>query len=319
MARIETLTALLDEFKSEKDCILHLYALRTKDGWTCSKCGSSSPSLLLGRRKIQCTRCSHQQAITSGTPMERSHIALRKWFLAMYLVASDKRGISALALAHELRIKRDSASYLLKRIRGSMAERGAFNALDGEVEIDDAYLGSPGEGLAGRGTDRAPFIVAVNRGKGGCSMRAVSDCKSGSYLEFGSWHLARSSHVRADGWAGCRRGLAGWPGLDQKAFSADEKDASLPVVHHLISNFKALAVGTYHGIARDRLQGYLDEFSWRYCHRADPCKFASLLTDVISSAKRTSSQLDKLLFVQLPQPDAPDWKKRQRVQAAVMR
>ena len=61
------------------------------------------------------------------------------------------------------------------------------------MEIDDAYLGSPGKGLAGRGTDKVPFIVAVNRGGGGCALRAVADCSSGSYLEFGSWHLARTS------------------------------------------------------------------------------------------------------------------------------
>ena len=66
------------------------------------------------------------------------------------------------------------------------------------MEIDDAYLGSPGKGLAGRGTDKVPFIVAVNRGGGGCALRAVADCSSGSYLEFGSWHLARGAHIRAD-------------------------------------------------------------------------------------------------------------------------
>ena len=38
----------------------------------------------------------------------------------------------------------------------------AFNALESEVEVDDSYLGSPGEGLAGRGTVRAPFIVATS-------------------------------------------------------------------------------------------------------------------------------------------------------------
>ena len=149
-------------------------------------------------------------------------------------------------------------------------------------------------------------------------MRAVADCRSGSYLEFASWHLARSAHVRADGWSGCGRGLAGWPNLDRRACREDDPDASLPVVHHLISNFKALATGTYHGLSRDRLQGYMDEFSWRYRHRSDPCRFASLLADVLAAAKRTRAELDALLSVQPPQPDAPDWRERASGRSAIM-
>lgn len=124
MKRIGNVMELLDEFRTEEDCARRLYETRTGDGWTCPRCGSRSHSLLLSRRKIQCTRCSCQQALTSGTPMHRSHVPLRKWFLAAYLVATDKRGVSALALSRELGVRRASASYLLLRIRGAMAESG---------------------------------------------------------------------------------------------------------------------------------------------------------------------------------------------------
>lgn len=126
MKGIETLMDLLDEFKTEEDCARRLYELRTEGGWICPKCGSRSPSLLLGRRKIQCTRCSCQQALTSNTPMYRSHVALRKWFLAAYLVATDKRGVSACALSRELGVKWECAYYLLQRLRGAMAESGCL-------------------------------------------------------------------------------------------------------------------------------------------------------------------------------------------------
>lgn len=122
--RISSIIDLFERFGSEEDCIRHVYELRTGDGWTCPKCGAASPSLLMSRRKIQCTRCSHQEAVTKGTAMEGSHIKLRKWFLAIYLVANDKRGVSACFLAHELRIQWNSAYYLLERIRAMMAETG---------------------------------------------------------------------------------------------------------------------------------------------------------------------------------------------------
>lgn len=126
MAEIETLIDLFDEFRTEEDCVRHLYELRTESGWVCPKCGSISPSLLLSRRKIQCTRCSHQQALTLDTPMYCSHVPLRKWFLAAYLIVSDKRGVSACRLSAELKVKWECAYYLLKRIRGAMAESGCL-------------------------------------------------------------------------------------------------------------------------------------------------------------------------------------------------
>lgn len=126
MNEIKTLTDLFDTFPDEDACIRYLYDLRAENGWVCPKCGASSPSLLLGRRKIQCTRCSHQQALTAHTPLYRSHVSLRKWFLAAYLVARDKRGVSACQLSRELQVKWECAYYLLQRVRAAMAESGCL-------------------------------------------------------------------------------------------------------------------------------------------------------------------------------------------------
>ena len=187
------------------------------------------------------------------------------------------------------------------------------------MEIDDAYLGSPGKGLAGRGTDKVPFIVAVNRGGGGCALRAVADCSSGSYLEFGSWHLARGAHIRADRSRACGCGLAGWPGLEQRAFSEEDADASLSVAHHLISNFKSFVLGAFHGITRGYVQGYMDEFGWRYCHRADSSMFASLLSEMLSCPKKARADLAGIFSPQAPQPAAPSKKERSSSLLAIMR
>ncbi|MEG1425912.1 MAG: transposase, partial [Raoultibacter sp.] len=69
MDKIKTLTEFFDTFATEVDCVYYLYEQRTQKGWICPKCGAASPSLLLSRRKIQCTHCSHQQALSAGTVM----------------------------------------------------------------------------------------------------------------------------------------------------------------------------------------------------------------------------------------------------------
>lgn len=166
--------------------------------------------------------------------------------------------------------------------------------------MDDAYIGASGKGLRGRGTDQAPYIVAAERARGGrCAIRAVSDCSGASYREFGTWHIARSSHVRADGWKGTAGGLKEWPGLDQRPFDAADDDARLPLAHHLISNFQAHVIGTYHGVTPAYLQSYMDEFCWRYNHRGMKGKLELLLRDMCSHAKRARGEL---LALFAPQP-----------------
>lgn len=303
MRKAVGLMELFDRYRTEEDCVRRLYELKTEGGWECPRCGSHAHALLLFRRKIQCTCCSHQQAVTADTPMHRSHIPLRKWFLAISLIAEDKRGVSAVRLSRELGVKWESAYYLLQRVRGAMAGRCAGAALAGKLEVDDAYLGASGKGLCGRGTNRAPFIAAVERRVGGgCSMRAVADCSGGSYLEFGSYHLNRTAHVRADDWNGCKGGLRDWPGLDQRKYVEGDPDAGLPAVHHIISNFKAFVLGTFHGVTTAYLQGYMDEFCWRYGHRGRKGGFTPLLEELCSSPKETKAQLKERFAPQPPQP-----------------
>lgn len=129
----------------------------------------------------------------------------------------------------------------------------AFNAFEDEVGVDDPYLGSPGEGLAGRGTDRAPFIVAASGSRGDTCIRAAADCRSGSYLEFAPWHIVRSAaYAPMNGTAADRAWLAG-RGARQRPFDERDEDASLPVAHHLISNLKYFALGIFHGVTKERV------------------------------------------------------------------
>ena len=72
--------------------------------------------------------------------MHRTHLPLTAWFWAIYLCATDKRGISAVQLSRTLNICYESAWYLLHRIRRAMAQRDENYALSGIVEMDDGYV-----------------------------------------------------------------------------------------------------------------------------------------------------------------------------------
>lgn len=163
----------------------------------------------------------------------------------------------------------------------------------------------------GRGTDEQPMICAVERRdeeRGKCVIRVVPDCSGKTYGTFADEHIDKSAHVRSDGWGGIRAGLRGWKGLDQRKFDADDEDAALPTVHHVISNFQAWALGTFHGLSLYRLQSYADEFSWRYSHRG--CDATTALLEDCCSGYYSIGELHGSVF--LPQPVVPDPPKRPR-------
>ena len=92
--------------------------------------------------------------------MHRTHLPLTAWFWAIYLCATDKRGISAVQLSRTLGICYESAWYLLHRIRCAMTQRDEKYALSGIVEMDDGYVGgATHNGKRGRGTDKAKIVV----------------------------------------------------------------------------------------------------------------------------------------------------------------
>ena len=51
-----------------------------------------------------CANCEKQFTVTIGTIFEDSHIPLRKWLIAWYLICSSKKGIQFVAIATALGI-----------------------------------------------------------------------------------------------------------------------------------------------------------------------------------------------------------------------
>lgn len=129
----------LKRFPNEKACAEYLYNIKWPDGFVCPVCGHRHGYALNRPGRYQCAKCRHQTSITANTVMHRTHLPLTKWFWAIYLVACDKRGISALTLAGRISVSYETAWYLLKRIRMAMEARDAHYTLAGIIEFDDSY------------------------------------------------------------------------------------------------------------------------------------------------------------------------------------
>ena len=97
MAHAESITfeEFRTRFSSEDSCWAELFRLRFPNGFICQKCGCTEYYSVRGRNAFQCRACRHQTSVTAGTVMHRTHLPLTVWFWAIYLCATDKRGISA--------------------------------------------------------------------------------------------------------------------------------------------------------------------------------------------------------------------------------
>src|SRR5207302_1574117 len=82
--------------------------------------------------------------------------------LAIYLLAQSKNDISAMELMRQLGVKYDTAWLMKQKIMAAMLEANAARKLDGDVQVDDAYLGGVRSGKGGRGSpNKIPFVAAV--------------------------------------------------------------------------------------------------------------------------------------------------------------
>lgn len=173
MAHAESITfeEFRTRFSTEESCRAELFRFRFANGFVCPKCGCTEYYPVRGRNTFQCRACGHQTSVTAGTVMHRTHLPLTAWFWAIYLFATDKRGISAVQLSRTLGICYESAWYLLHRIRRAMAQRDENYALSGIVEMDDGYVGgATHNGKRGRGTDKAKIVVALSKTENGAAL-----------------------------------------------------------------------------------------------------------------------------------------------------
>src|SRR5437588_7494175 len=88
-----------------------------------------------------CAGCREQFTVTVKTIFEDSHIPLHKWLLAIHLLLSSKKGMSAHQLMRNLDIKQyKSAWFMAHRIRFALTGETP-EKMGGIVETDETYIG----------------------------------------------------------------------------------------------------------------------------------------------------------------------------------
>ena len=117
------LLAFAGRFGTQQQCIAHLAELRWPGGFVCAGCGGREAWRLKARPRVyECGKCHRQESVTAGTVFHRTRTDLAKWFLAAYLMARDKRGVSAKFLQRELGVAYQTAWTMAHKLRHGLSE-----------------------------------------------------------------------------------------------------------------------------------------------------------------------------------------------------
>ncbi len=261
-------------FPDDTACIAYLERLRWQHGFICPACGHALAWRIAGDR-WKCAACARKTSGTAGTIFDKTRTPLTSWFAASWYVTNQKYGANALGLQRVLGLgSYQTAWTMLHKLRRAMVIPGR-DRLDGDVEVDESYVGGEEQGVRGRST-RTKAIVAIAveveqpRGFGRARLRTIPDVSGASLLGFVREVIEPGAVVLTDGW----RGYGGLTrnGYTHKATnisaSGDPAHVVMPAVHRVASLLKRWLMGTHQGAVQPvHLDVYLDEFTFRFNRR----------------------------------------------------
>jgi transposase-like protein len=144
MTEPKSLQEAIVYFSNSDNCIDYLAIRRWPDGKVlCPSCGSAKVKYRANRRTWTCSthHAKREFSVKVGTVMEDSPIPLDKWLTATWLVTNCKNGISSYEIARDVKVTQKSAWFMLHRIRLAMQDDFFGSKLDGEVEVDETFIG----------------------------------------------------------------------------------------------------------------------------------------------------------------------------------
>ena len=138
-----TLRERMRAFPDEAACVRHLEQQRWPAGIVCPLCSASGKMYRRTRVGVyKCAACRQEFSVRKGTIYEESRLPLQKWYMAAFLMATSRKGISSCQLAREIGVTQKTAWFVLGRLRKS-SEQASHKAgtLPGPGEADESDVG----------------------------------------------------------------------------------------------------------------------------------------------------------------------------------
>ena len=314
---------------SDQACRDYLEGMRWPDGPACPKCGVTEPYRITRKTRTKnglqslykCRACRKQFTATVGTIFEDSKIPLSKWFAAIFMMCSSKKGISAHWMHRNLDITYKSAWFMCHRIREAMKDKGVLTPLSGTVEADETYIHGRTRrghktwhervtdeiemGLRPKRQRRKPYqdyptvFGILERGGRVRTVKVPATISSVLRPIMGRTIDMKNARLMTDGHSAYRLIKRDLPHdvIDHEVEYV-RGDVHTQGIENYWSLLKRGIYGVFHHVGEGYLPQYLNEFEYRFNRRrvSDEQRFASLLTQ---------TQGRVLWYCRTPQPQNP--------------
>lgn len=301
ISSFNSLLQVYEYFSDRHNCIDFIKQIRWNGQLNCAHCGYDKVYTLNGNNKrYKCAQCKKQFTIIKGTIFENSPIALKKWFIAIYLVITRSKGISSVQLSKDIAVTQKTAWFMLHRIRFMLRDTQIQNKLSGIVQCDETFVGGKNknrhwdkkvQNSQGRSfKDKTPVFgmlqqeqsyyitrlhkvivgrsviekVIVQPKKLRCIVVQNTQANTLKPIIYNALQLGCT--IVTDEWKaynGLNRHYKHYiVNHKQKQYATDGYSSN--GVENAWSHFKRSIIGVYHKVSRKHLHRYVSEFQFRY-------------------------------------------------------
>jgi transposase-like protein len=271
-------------FHNEEAAYEYVEARLWPHGPVCPHCGSVNKQHYRLKGKTtrvglwKCKDCRKPFTVKMGTVFEASHIALRLWLQAIFLIASSKKGISANQLHRTLGVTLKSAWFMAHRVREAMKDSGGLLGGGGQiVEADETYIGrAKGGNTAKRSGKNIYRVLALVSRDGTTRSFHVASVDHRNLKPILLSQVAKDTHLMTDGashYKAVSKEFERHEVVNHTYGEYARKSKVKGVVAHTntaegyFGLLKRGIVGTYHHVSEAHLQRYVTEFDFRFTNR----------------------------------------------------
>lgn len=268
MNNFKTLAEFMAAFPDEAACRAYFEQMRFAKGDYCPHCKHNKIMRFSDGKRYRCAKCRRDFTIKTGTLFGESKITMRQWFIAIYLLTTNKKGISSINLANQVGVSQKTAWFMDHRIRASFKQ--SKGKLLGVVEVDETYLGGKHQRKDGFKKKAALFGMTERGGR--IKVFHVEHRGTEILLPTIKKHIHPKARIMSDEarvysklpkfgyqWGSVKHGKRHWVYGDVNTNSIESFWALFKRNYH----------GTYHTMSKKHLQRYVDEVCFRFNHRND--------------------------------------------------
>ena len=279
LIKFRSLYSLTKHFNDEKVCKEFMVSQRWKEGdYICPYCGHHH-CYRRSDGNFRCPDCLKNFSVLVGTIFENTKISLVKWFQAMYLISSHKKGISSHQLARDIEVTQKTAWFILQKVRTLYKQD--TTQLEEDVECDEAYIGGQEkykheskktEGTQGRSLKTKTPVFGMVQRDGHLVAKRTIDTKGRTLSGIIRQFVKEGSRIFTDEYIGYNTLYDSeytHSVVNHGAKQFVDGESHTNTIEGFWSQLKRSIFGIYHCVSARYLQRYVDEAVFRYYTRKE--------------------------------------------------